>query len=188
MLGGAGTSKSCCRCALKPRPAVASLLSPFTTQALDAHIAAASRGGGGGGGNISSDAAAAIAAAASTAAQGGRGGGDGALLQRTGEAEFRKAAKGYGALGDDMLGDVFRKVTTRLRGSLVQLQAMQEEEESGGDGGAEVDDGGVAGFGKAERLSGVGVGRALKGGLVKRHTFQVRHDPRIYLADQAEAI
>lgn len=79
-----------------------------------------------------------------------------------------------------MLGDVFRKVTTRLRGSLVQLQAMQEEE-SGEGGAAEENDGGVAGFGKAERLSGVGVGRALKGGLVKRHTFQVRqgqHDPR----------
>lgn len=85
-----------------------------------------------------------------------------------------------------MLGDVFRKVTTRLRGSLVQLQAMQEEE-SGGDAGVEEDDGGVAGFGKAERLSGAGVGRALKGGLVKRHTFQVRHDPRMCvctLADQ----
>ncbi len=70
-----------------------------------------------------------------------------------------------------MLGDVFRKVTTRLRGSLVQLQAMQEEEEGGG-GGTE-DDGGVAGFGKVERLAGPGAGRALKGGLVKRHTFQV---------------
>lgn len=146
-----------------------------TRQALDAHIAAASRGGGGGGCDIASDAAAAVAA---TARLGRSGGDDDALLQQTGEAEFRKAAKGYGALGDDMLGDVFRKVTTRLRGSLVQLQAMQEEEESGGDGGAEEDDGGVAGFGKAERLSGAGVGRALKGGLVKRHTFQVRRDPR----------
>lgn len=148
--------------------------SPRSTQALDAHIAAASRGGGGGGGgDIGSDAAAAVAAAAATA-QGARSGGDDALLQQTGEADFRKAAKVYGALGDEMLGDVFRKVTTRLKGSLVQLQAMQEEE-SGGDGGEEDDDGGVAGFGKAERLSGVGVGRALKGGLVKRHTFQVRY-------------
>lgn len=71
-----------------------------------------------------------------------------------------------------MLSDVFGKVTTRLRGSLVQLQAMQEEESGGA---AEEDSGGgLAGFGKAERLSRGGAGRALKGGLVKRHTFQVR--------------
>ena len=76
-----------------------------------------------------------------------------------------------------MLSDLFRKVNTRLRGSLVQLQAAQEEEDGGGGGGAgREEDGGVAGFGKAERMSGFGVGRALKGGLVKRHTFQVCYD------------
>ena len=142
--------------------------------AVDAHIAAVSAaaaggggGRGGGDGDLNTDASAAVAAAIG----GGTGGSSEASLKR-GEAEFQKAAKGYGPLGDAMLSDLFRKVTTRLRGSLVQLQAAQEEEESGGDAGPE-EEGGVAGFGKAERLSGFGAGRALKGGLVKRHTFQV---------------
>ena len=126
-------------------------------------------GGGGKGGDLNTDAAAAIAAAIGGGASGG---GSGDALQR-GEAEFQKAAKGYGPLGDAMLSDMFRKVTTRLRGSLVQLQAAQEEEDGGGEGAGPEEDGGVAGFGKAERMSGFGVGRALKGGLVKRHTFQV---------------
>eukprot|EP00904_Undaria_pinnatifida_P006256 jgi/Undpi1/2760/HiC_scaffold_14.g06137.m1 len=141
--------------------------------AVDAHIAAVSAaaaggggGRGGGDGDLNTDASAAVAAAIG----GGTGGSSEASLKR-GEAEFQKAAKGYGPLGDAMLSDLFRKVTTRLRGSLVQLQAAQEEEESGGDAGPE-EEGGVAGFGKAERLSGFGAGRALKGGLVKRHTFQ----------------
>lgn len=160
--------------------------------ALDANISAISSataaGGGEGGGDVGTDAAAANAAIAEATAQGrgssssGDVGDDDRLQQLTGEAAFRKAAKGYGALGDAMLSDVFGKVTTRLRGSLVQLQAMQEEESGGEDAGGgagggaeeEEDAGGVTGFGKAERLSGFGVGRAaLKGGLVKRHTFQV---------------
>lgn len=159
--------------------------------ALDANISAISQSAsssaaGGGGSDIGTDAAAANAAIAAAAAAQVRSSGDDddddARLRRTGEAAFRKAAKGYGALGDAMLSDVFGKVTTRLRGSLVQLQAMQEEEEDsddvGGGGRAakeeKEDGGGLAGFGKAERLSGFGVGRsALKGGLVKRHTFQV---------------
>lgn len=102
------------------------------------------------------------------------GGGDGLQLQ-PGEKAFRVAAKGYGPLGDSMLSNLFAKVTTRLRGALVQQQAMQEEAKEGGGGreGGEDEDGGVAGFRKAERLSGFGVTGALKGGLVKRHTFQV---------------
>lgn len=154
--------------------------------AMDAHIAAVSvaagggsdggggegssgGGGGRGGGDLNTDAAAAVAAAIG----GGAGGGGSSDALQRGEAEFQKAAKGYGPLGDAMLSDMFRKVTTRLRGSLVQLQAAQEEEDGGGEGAGPEEDGGVAGFGKAERMSGFGVGRALKGGLVKRHTFQV---------------
>lgn len=141
---------------------------------LDSNIAAISAAASEAGGDVRTDAAAAVAAAA--AVGGGDGHGD-AQLELTGEAAFRKAAKAYGSLGDSLLSDVFGKVTTRLRGSLVQLQAMQEEENGGGSSAtAEDDGGGLAGFGKSERLSGVGVGRALKGGLVKRHTFQVRLD------------
>lgn len=145
---------------------------------LDANIAAVSAAAAASedDADIGTDAGAAIAAAAAAAAAAGRGRGSDAdadaELERTGEAAFRTAAKGYGALGNSLLSDVFGKVTTRLRGSLVQLQAMQEEES----GGATEEDssGGLAGFGKAERLSSGGAGRALKGGLVKRHTFQVR--------------
>lgn len=82
-----------------------------------------------------------------------------------------------------MLSDVYRKVTTRLKGAVIQLQVMQhEDEERGDDDGADAagpGDGaaGLLGFGKAERLSGLGVGGSgkLKGGLVKKHTFQVLH-------------
>ncbi|CAB1116039.1 unnamed protein product [Ectocarpus sp. CCAP 1310/34] len=145
---------------------------------LDSNIAAISAAAAAseGGADIGTDAGAAMAAAAAAAAAAvrprrGSDDDEAAELERTGEAAFRTAAKGYGALGDSLLSDVFGKVTTRLRGSLVQLQAMQEEE----NGGAAEEDsgGGLAGFGKAERLSRGGAGRALKGGLVKRHTFQV---------------
>lgn len=100
-----------------------------------------------------------------------------------GQAQFLEAAKKYGqTLGDSMLSDIYRKVTTRLKGAIVQLQAMRDENERAGAanssnvedaGGA--DAAGLVGFGKAERLSGFGVGGAgaLKGGLVKKHTFQV---------------
>lgn len=97
----------------------------------------------------------------------------------SGEAGFRKKAKSYGPLGDDMLSGVFQKVTTRLRGALVQLQAMQEEEDGleASDVGSDVPGGGsnegVSGFAKPQRLSGFGVGGALKGGLLKKPTFQV---------------
>ncbi|CAM9319814.1 unnamed protein product, partial [Hapterophycus canaliculatus] len=141
---------------------------------LDSNIAAISTAAAASevGGDIRMDAAAAVAAAAAAAVVGGGGGDAAADLELTGEAAFRKAAKAYGSLGDSLLSEVFDKVTTRLRGSLVQLQAMQEEESGGDSAAAEEDGGGLAGFGKSERLSGVGVGRALKGGLVKRHTFQ----------------
>lgn len=131
--------------------------------ALDAHIAASggaastTSGSGSGSGSVDDEA-----------------GGDGLRL---GESAFRKAARGYGPLGDAMLSDVYGKVTMRLKGALVQQQAMEEEHEAGGEGEGDGDggeDGGVVGFRKAERLSGVGVGVALKGGLVKRHTFQVQ--------------
>lgn len=113
---------------------------------------------------------------------------------KAGEAAFLVAARTYGRnLADSTLSDVYRKVTTRMKGALVQLRAMRDEEERGGGaGGDDEDEGssgsgaGVLGFGKAERLSGFGVGGAgaLKGGLVKKHTFQVtcalhrtRHNP-----------
>lgn len=147
--------------------------------ALDANIAAisavATTTNGTSGDSDSMDLGTDVVAAAGAAAAYDARGGD---STSAGEAAFRKAAKGYGPLGDDMLSDVYRKVTTRLRGALVQLQAVQEEEQSGGlgaEGDGDAEDGGLAGFGKAERLSGFGVGAALKGGLVKRHTFQVRY-------------
>ncbi|CAM9535008.1 unnamed protein product, partial [Sphacelaria rigidula] len=98
-----------------------------------------------------------------------------------GREPFLEAAKKYGRnLSDEMLSDVYRKVTTRLKGAAIQLQAMQHEEEARGDDNGEGAAGpgdagaGLLGFGKAERLSGLGVGGAgkLKGGLVKKHTFQ----------------
>ncbi|CAM9196742.1 unnamed protein product [Ascophyllum nodosum] len=145
--------------------------------ALDAHIAAispsealpASGGsvrGDDSGANIRDSISAALEA---TSGRVGAQMGDDPLLP--GEAAFQKAAKGYGPLGDHLLSDIFKRIVTRLRGALVQLQAVHHEAVQ--DEGSGVDAGGsFAGFGKAERLSGAGAGKVLKGGLVKRHTFQ----------------
>lgn len=81
-----------------------------------------------------------------------------------------------------MLSDIYRKITTRFKGAVVQLEIIRNEDEkaraddsddSGDAAGADTSR--LVGFGKAERLSGFGVGGggALKGGLVKKHTFQV---------------
>lgn len=146
--------------------------------ALDAHIAATANATAtiGTASEVTSEdinndeAGSAVDAGADTAPDGGQG-------------AFVKAAKTYGPLGDSMLSDVFRKVTTRLRGAMVQMQAMQREDAGDEDeeGDEEAGGGGVTGFGKAERLSGFGVGGALKGGLVKKHTFQVRWS--VYLVE-----
>lgn len=94
----------------------------------------------------------------------------------SGHAAFVTKARTYGSLGDGILSDVFRKVSSRLRGALVQLQAMEDEEgllgaDNDGEGN-EIDDG-VLNFAKGERLGGYGIGGVLKGGLVKKPTFQV---------------
>lgn len=104
---------------------------------------------------------------------------DGALLQQ-GEAAFRKSAKGYGSLGNQVLSEVYQKVTTRLTGALVQLQMMQyeaEQERKGENRGTNCSnrdvESGFTGFGRVERLSASGSGNVLKGGLIRRHMFQV---------------
>ena len=146
--------------------------------ALDAHIAAISPSESlpASGGSVRGDDSGAnmrdsiSAALEATSGRVGAQMGDDPLLP--GEAAFQKAAKGYGPLGDHLLSDIFKRIVRRLRGALVQLQAVHHEAvQDEGDG---VDAGGsFAGFGKAERLSGAGAGKVLKGGLVKRHTFQV---------------
>ncbi|CAM9608202.1 unnamed protein product, partial [Choristocarpus tenellus] len=89
---------------------------------------------------------------------------------------FRAATRAYGAVGDDVLSDVFGKVTIRFRGATVQLQAMKAEEGREGAGQEAADgneaDGEMSGFGKVERLGPARAGPMLKGGLVKKHTFQ----------------
>lgn len=101
---------------------------------------------------------------------------------RAGESSFLKRARAYGPLGENLLSDVFRKVTTRLRGALMQVRAMQEEggepganEQGGGEGDTLGD--GALNFRNAERLSGLGVGSRLRGGLLKKPTFQVKSLP-----------
>ncbi|CAM9990637.1 unnamed protein product, partial [Discosporangium mesarthrocarpum] len=75
-----------------------------------------------------------------------------------------------------LVADVYEKVAKRLRGAVIQLQAMDEDdgmEAAAEEKEAEAAAGGVTGFSKVERfMSGAGVGPTLKGGLIKKHTFQ----------------
>lgn len=101
---------------------------------------------------------------------------------RSGESSFLKRARAYGPLGDNLLSDVFRKVTTRLRGALMQARAMEEEggepgENEPGEGEGDAAGDGALNFRSAERLSGLGVGSRLRGGLLKKPTFQVKSLP-----------